>query len=218
MLRQIKNFVGALKGSGSCPNCGDSWCWKSYDSVEYEENCGVASGVMICKECLNHPEKLNLQKILKDLKDYGWEEKNLRLVESALFLKINSVVIPRNWVTLLKRGWKIQLTSCGCGGSHAWLDPSGRMYGCICHNTPPIEPIEPSNRKEFDMLFESITGIHPDNAQVGDDGFLFVPPSSNLEEKSIEQRTRISELAGPNGWRNHIVNDEYAGWWIKRPI
>jgi hypothetical protein len=30
-------------------------------------------------------------------------------------------------------------------------------------------------------------------------------------------RLEITELAGDYGWRNHLVNDEYAGWWIRRP-
>ena len=36
-------------------------------------------------------------------------------------------------------GWVILPTSCGCGGSYAWLKPrpSGakEMFGCVCHKT-----------------------------------------------------------------------------------
>jgi hypothetical protein len=36
---------------------------------------------------------------------------------------------------LLSIGWTIQSTSCGCGGSYAWLDNNHRMMGCVCHHT-----------------------------------------------------------------------------------
>src|SRR4051812_17102327 len=71
---------------------------------------------------------------------------------------------------------------------------------------------------EFDQLFEELTGIKPENAIKGEDGFYFIPPEINLREKDDEKRKRITYLAGPNGWRNHLVNDEYAGWWILSPI
>jgi hypothetical protein len=72
-------------------------------------------------------------------------------------------------------------------------------------------------RKEFDDLFNKITGIKADDALVGEDGFIFIPPEADLENKSREDRDRIAELAGECGWRNHIVDDQYAGWWIRRP-
>lgn len=41
--------------------------------------------------------------------------------------------------TLLNEGWKIEPTSCACGGRFAWLFPheSGamEMFGCVCHKT-----------------------------------------------------------------------------------
>ncbi len=74
-------------------------------------------------------------------------------------------------------------------------------------------------RVEFDELFRLLTGIHPDSAQIGDDGFLFIPPSAMKmdDDETCPLRGRISDLSGPNGWRNHLVDDNYAGWWIRRP-
>ena len=38
------------------------------------------------------------------------------------------------------QGWRIQRTSCNCGGNWAWLKKTDRgtmkMYGCVCHNVP----------------------------------------------------------------------------------
>ena len=72
-------------------------------------------------------------------------------------------------------------------------------------------------RAEFDGLFLDLTGIDPECAKVGADGFLFIPPEAEIGLKPQEPRRRICELAGSNGWRNHLENDDYAGWWIKRP-
>lgn len=37
--------------------------------------------------------------------------------------------------------WRVEPTSCRCGGSYAWLRerPSGafEMMGCVCHHNPP---------------------------------------------------------------------------------
>lgn len=72
--------------------------------------------------------------------------------------------------------------------------------------------------QEFNHLFTELSGINPEDAIKGEDGFLFIPPETKLGEKDEQKRSRISELAGPNGWRNHLVNDNYAGWWIRPPM
>ena len=37
-------------------------------------------------------------------------------------------------------GWRIESTSCMCGGSWAWVKQTNRgtfkMFGCICHHVP----------------------------------------------------------------------------------
>lgn len=81
----------------------------------------------------------------------------------------------------------------------------------MLHRRFPLSP-----REEFDALFQELTGIPVADAQVGEDGFLFIPPETNLEKKDRLKRSRISELANEE-WRNNIVDDNYAGWWIKPP-
>lgn len=74
----------------------------------------------------------------------------------------------------------------------------------------------PETESAFNRLFEKLTGIHPDNAIKGEDGYLFIPPESNLTKKSRIERLWLSNLADDK-WRNHIVDGEYAGWWICPP-
>ncbi len=71
--------------------------------------------------------------------------------------------------------------------------------------------------EEFNTLFEELTGIRPQDAKKDEDGFLFVPPEVQLGEKDTNKRKRLSELNGYE-WRNHIVNDEYSGWWVGTPM
>ncbi len=51
---------------------------------------------------------------------------------------------------LFDNGWRIERTSCSCGGNWAWLEPTDnhykitchgthRMFGCVCHHYPPLE-------------------------------------------------------------------------------
>ena len=73
-----------------------------------------------------------------------------------------------------------------------------------------------SPREEFESLFKELTNMSLNEAQVGEDGFVFVPPEVKLGEKDSVKRLRISELAN-HQWRNNLVDDDYAGWWIKPP-
>lgn len=70
---------------------------------------------------------------------------------------------------------------------------------------------------EFNTLFLELTGIKPQHATKGTDGFYFIPQESSLNNKDASKRHRISLLAGPNGWRNHLVNGKHAGWWVLSP-
>lgn len=74
-----------------------------------------------------------------------------------------------------------------------------------------------TKREQFDELFLELTDKHPDRAFVGQDGFLFISPTAKLPQKPLALRSRITALAGPNGWRNHVVDGTFAGWWIRRP-
>lgn len=65
--------------------------------------------------------------------------------------------------------------------------------------------------QRFAELFLSLTGIKVEDAMVGDDGWLFVPPEMNMDEKYKYDRETIKAL----GWREHLVDGKPAGWWVK---
>lgn|GEM_PF-564301 len=77
-----KNLIGDSMGYGRCPNCGDSWWWKSSDSVWINES----RGVLICKECLRFPEKLDENRIVKALLSgrSPWPRDKAELVRTAI--------------------------------------------------------------------------------------------------------------------------------------
>jgi hypothetical protein len=52
---------------GSCPNCGGSWEWKQSGSIPIE---GILGEVLICIDCLKHPERLNITRIAINLEKY----------------------------------------------------------------------------------------------------------------------------------------------------
>ena len=55
-------------------------------------------------------------------------------------LKVRESESGKKIANLLDKGWRIERTSCACGGNWAWLRNTDRgtmkMYGCICHNEP----------------------------------------------------------------------------------
>lgn len=74
-----------------------------------------------------------------------------------------------------------------------------------------------SARERFDELFELLVGIHPAEAQTDGKGFVYVPGEIDITGPEAASTVRqLSELADDK-WYNHIVGDEPAGWWIKRP-
>ncbi len=64
--------------------------------------------------------------------------------------------------------------------------------------------------KEFADLFFKVTGLKPEETTSNKDGWVFIPPSVQLEGKDPKER----EALGKFGWKNHLENDEYAGWWV----
>lgn len=65
--------------------------------------------------------------------------------------------------------------------------------------------------QRFVELFLDLTGIKVTDAKVGEDGWLFVPPEINMDEKYKYDRETIKAL----GWREHLVDGKIAGWWVK---
>ena len=46
--RDVRNVWGDIHGFAVCPQCGDSFGWKTYDAVQY----APGSGFLICEEDL----------------------------------------------------------------------------------------------------------------------------------------------------------------------
>lgn len=78
--RSIRNKAGHVAGWGDCPNCGDSWSWKESESIYYKPD----RGVLICKECLRRPDRLDVDRICRDLREYSWPEDEIALVRVAV--------------------------------------------------------------------------------------------------------------------------------------
>ena len=101
IIRKARNFIGSQLGFGSCPNCGDSWHWKISGSLPYNDlkivnkvisDERIATGmvsaqksILLCQECLNNPEKLDLENIRRDLDDTeDWEKEEIGLVIESI--------------------------------------------------------------------------------------------------------------------------------------
>lgn len=100
VLRAIRNFSGHRLGFGGCPNCGDRWNWKLSTSVMYgtmeitrtvtvgdrsESNrILVPAGVMICNECFEHPEQINLERMAQKLARSGWQPEEVDQAVAAV--------------------------------------------------------------------------------------------------------------------------------------
>lgn len=96
----VKNLAGQMNGYGSCPNCGDNWSWKQSGVLELSPAYGnaglesdsspmvpqvnITAGIMICRECLNNPDKLNSGKITKALVKYKWPSQEVELAREAV--------------------------------------------------------------------------------------------------------------------------------------
>lgn len=52
---------------GSCPICGASWEWKPSGSISLR---GMGE-VMVCVDCLKHPEKLDSDRVASSLEEYA---------------------------------------------------------------------------------------------------------------------------------------------------
>lgn len=48
IVRKIRNFIGKLKGYGSCYICGDTWNWKEEHTIYFTEGRGAFP---TCEEC-----------------------------------------------------------------------------------------------------------------------------------------------------------------------
>ena len=61
MKRKLYNWWGRIHGFGGCINCGDSWLWKPYHTIRYNE---YSSMFPICQECF---DELSIQDIMRNV-------------------------------------------------------------------------------------------------------------------------------------------------------
>lgn len=104
------------------------------------------------------------------------------------------------------------------GSDEIKIRSTNNSYGAI-----PIEGMEHikilrdalikiCDMKEFDSLFEELTGVKPENAKK-EDGYLFIPPESNFHENDKYKKRRLSEIANASPKGN-----KQEGWWIRNPL
>ena len=68
-----------------CPNCGNPFMSKeNIGSLTYKKDANFSSGIIICKECLAHPERLDARKIEQKLIEYKWSAEDIKLVKKAV--------------------------------------------------------------------------------------------------------------------------------------
>lgn len=84
IIKWLGNQIGKYLHYEACPNCGDSWWWKSSGGINYKSNGNTLYEIMICKECLRNPEGLDLSKIEKDLSESQWDSGDIRLAKMAI--------------------------------------------------------------------------------------------------------------------------------------
>jgi len=99
LLKYLKNFIRKQRenGTGHCPNCGT--CWVYLKDKRPEARKGVISGhpirsrsiffrgttgINICNDCLDNPERLDTEKIFSDLIKSGWDSHNADLAKKAI--------------------------------------------------------------------------------------------------------------------------------------
>ena len=107
-----KNVMGNQLGFGTCPNCDDNWWWKEHnkgliykalapDDIFIETSPGIniigiygSVGMMMCDECMEHPENLDEERIALSLTDSEWPENNIEAVRIALrqYRKENGII------------------------------------------------------------------------------------------------------------------------------
>jgi len=93
IIKWLKNLIGDRLRYEKCPNCGDSWWWKSAGGIAYKSEENNSFEVMICKECLKNPARLSFMKIEKDLAKLDWSKSDIRLARTAILnYKVRKII------------------------------------------------------------------------------------------------------------------------------
>lgn len=78
--RKKNNFLGNLGGFPVCPNCGDSRMWKPISAIVFEikvveHGFVVPLWIPVCVECLEQPNTLNEERILRNLENFKEDDR-----------------------------------------------------------------------------------------------------------------------------------------------
>lgn len=101
----IKNIIRKYRERnwGSCPNCGTNWVYLKYKRSEAKKTGEWikqrsirfkplptqpfqfgGEGILICNDCLDNPERLDSEKIYKDLLSSDWSVNDALLAKKAI--------------------------------------------------------------------------------------------------------------------------------------
>lgn len=83
-----KNIVGGIMGYGKCPNCENSFFWKEKEWISYGfDGAGfyLPTGTLpFCKKDITHPLELNENRIRKNLRRSGWDERSINMILASI--------------------------------------------------------------------------------------------------------------------------------------
>jgi hypothetical protein len=72
--------------------------------------------------------------------------------------------------------------------------------------------LQSEGRKKFDELFRQITDTDPDNAEIDEESWIFMPLRMQQDKQIL--MGKLCRSLGPKGWKN---NPEGYGYFVKRP-
>lgn len=93
IIKWLKNLIGNRLNYEKCPNCGDSWWWKAAGGIAYKNEGNNLFEVVICRECLQNPARLNFMRIDGNLAKLDWSKSDIRLARTAIInYKVRKII------------------------------------------------------------------------------------------------------------------------------
>ena len=93
IIKWLNNLIGNRLHYEKCPNCGDSWWWKPAGGIAYKNEGNSLFEVMICRECLGNPARLNFLRIEGNLAKLDWAKSDIRLARTAIInYKVRKII------------------------------------------------------------------------------------------------------------------------------
>jgi len=93
IIKWLKNLIGNRLRYEKCPNCGDSWWWKAAGGIAYKNEGNNLFEVVICRQCLQNPARLNFMRIDGNLAKLDWSKSDIRLARTAIInYKVRKII------------------------------------------------------------------------------------------------------------------------------